>query len=46
MLAIDVRSTPSSVRMAGHLPPSSSVTGVRFSAAARMITRPMPGLPV
>ncbi len=32
--------------MAGDLPPNSSVTGVRFSAAARMTTLPMVGEPV
>ena len=39
-------STLSAVRMAGHLPPSSRVTGTRFSAAARATSRPMDGLPV
>ena len=39
-------STLSAARMAGHLPPSSRVTGTRFSAAARATSRPMDGLPV
>ena len=37
---IDSASMLSSVRIAGHLPPSSSVTGTRFSAAALAIWRP------
>ena len=32
--------------MAGLLPPSSSVTGVRCGAAMAMIFRPTAGLPV
>ena len=39
-------STLSAVRMAGHLPPSSSVTGTRLAAAAVATSRPMAGLPV
>ena len=39
-------STLPGAMMAGHLPPSSSVTGTRFSAAALATSRPIAGLPV
>ena len=42
----DSASTLSAVRIAGHLPPSSSVTGTSCSAAAFAISRPIAGLPV
>ena len=42
----DSASMLSSVRIAGHLPPSSSVTGTSCSAAAFAISRPIAGLPV
>ena len=38
--------TDPGVSKAGHLPPSSSVTGVRFWAAAAITWRPTSGLPV
>ena len=43
--AARLRSAPGSTST-GHLPPSSSVNGVRFGAAAAMILRPVAVLPV